>query len=397
MLQKSFHSDNVIPLSSYRQCQPKTYGRCKVGNIYSDQKCRVCNGILKHDWNQNKVCCPDHPNQTATRFKVIFKDVTKRFKNYEEARAFLRGLRFSVDQDKFDSREFKRDNPLGFKNLSAQWLEIKKGEVKDKSYKAICNGIDHAVEYFQDKNVKELKKKDFQLFVNSLQLSAKSKHNYLSTVKQFFRWLFDNEEIEKLPKFPVINFQLSWRKTVTKDTQQKILDEVKRIVRNPRTYLGIKFLCTYVNCRPDEIRNILEGNIDLDQNCILLTDCKDRPKYLFLTNDDAKLLKTFPKALPHLFFFRDNKTGRQLGYRHFYNWWRRACKNLKIDGVDLYGGTRHSSVRALAATRTPEEIRLASMHHTNKAFERYFRVGSDFLREIYGETTAKGRLDKTGN
>ena len=396
MLQKYFQRDNVIPLSQYRQCQPQTYGRCKVGNIYSDQKCKVCNGILKHDWNENRVYCPIHPDQIATRFKVIFKDVTKRFKNYDEARAFLRGLRFQVDQDKFDSREFKKDNPLGFKKLSAQWLEIKKGEVKEKSYKAICNGIDHAVKYFQDRNVKDLKKKDFQLFINSLQVSAKSKHNYLATVKQFFKWLFDNEEIDKLPKFPVINFQLSWRKTVTKETQQKILDEIYRICPNRKSWLGIKFLMTYVNCRPNEIRNMLEGDIDLDQGMILLKDTKDRPKYIFLTDEDRQLLKEYPIGLPHLLFFR-NRDGSPFGRNHFYKKWRQACKNLGIEGVDLYAGTRHSSVRALAATRTPEEIRLASMHHTNKAFERYFRVGSDFLREIYGETTGKSRLDKTGN
>jgi len=37
-------------------------------------------------------------------------------------------------------------------------------------------------------------------------------------------------------------------------------------------------------------------------------------------------------------------------------------KNLEIEGIVLYGGTRHS---------------------TNKAFERYFQVDGDYLRDIY--------------
>jgi uncharacterized protein Yka (UPF0111/DUF47 family) len=57
-----------------------------------------------------------------------------------------------------------------------------------------------------------------------------------------------------------------------------------------------------------------------------------------------------------------------------------------IEGVDLYGGTRHSSAIALRKYRTPEEIRRATMHSTNKAFERYFRIESDDLRDIYKDT-----------
>jgi hypothetical protein len=37
----------------------------------------------------------------------------------------------------------------------------------------------------------------------------------------------------------------------------------------------------------------------------------------------------------------------------------------------------------LTLNRTPEEIRLGSMHSTNKAFERYFQVEPDDLRNIY--------------
>jgi hypothetical protein len=102
--------------------------------------------------------------------------------------------------------------------------------------------------------------------------------------------------------------------------------------------------------------------------------------------EDVKLLKSFPTALnPELYFFR-HSNGERFGEKYFYKWWKRACKNLKIIDVDLYGGTRHSTVRALRKHRTPEEIKLASMHSTNKAFERYFTVSGDDLRDIYADT-----------
>jgi len=101
------------------------------------------------------------------------------------------------------------------------------------------------------------------------------------------------------------------------------------------------------------------------------------------------LLSLFPKNLPHLYFFRHSsglsgvKAGQRFGDKYFYKWWKRACKSLGIEGVDLYGGTRHSSVIALRQFATPEQIKRATMHSTNKAFERYFRIESDEVREVY--------------
>jgi hypothetical protein len=63
----------------------------------------------------------------------------------------------------------------------------------------------------------------------------------------------------------------------------------------------------------------------------------------------------------------------------------KACTNLVIEGVDLYGGTRHSSVRALiTAEYTPEQVKQAAMSETNAAFARYMGKAIDQdLRAIY--------------
>ncbi|MGV8081999.1 MAG: hypothetical protein AB2L22_18325 [Syntrophales bacterium] len=62
------------------------------------------------------------------------------------------------------------------------------------------------------------------------------------------------------------------------------------------------------------------------------------------------------------------------------------CTSLGIKGVDLYGGTRHSPAKALRHFCSPEEIKRATMHSTNNAFERYFNIESEDLRIIYGKT-----------
>ena len=61
----------------------------------------------------------------------------------------------------------------------------------------------------------------------------------------------------------------------------------------------------------------------------------------------------------------------------------KACANLGVEGVDLYGGTRHSSATALSSRFSPEQIKSATMHATNVAFERYFQTGPDDLKALY--------------
>ncbi len=105
--------------------------------------------------------------------------------------------------------------------------------------------------------------------------------------------------------------------------------------------------------------------------------------------EDVEILKPFPKGLSELYFFwnptgvRNCTPGQQFGQRYLYKWWKKACKNLGIDGVDLYGGTKHSSAMALREFATPEQIKRAMMTSTNKAFERYFRIESDEVRNVY--------------
>jgi len=66
---------------------------------------------------------------------------------------------------------------------------------------------------------------------------------------------------------------------------------------------------------------------------------------------------------------------------------------LGIEGVDLYGGTRHSTARALRKHFSPEEIKRATMHSTNKAFERYFMIEADDMRDIYKTATPHTETD----
>jgi hypothetical protein len=204
---------------------------------------------------------------------------------------------------------------------------------------------------------------------------------------QFFKWVCRREKTVEFPEFPEIEFELGWRNTVTIEVQQAIIEEVKRISFDiePKIWLGIKLLATYIKIRPGEMRDVRERDINLESGFIHIPHPKEgsnkRGKFAYLDPEDIDLIKSFPRSLDQdLYFFRHmtNRSGVQMGAqfgpKYFKKWWDKACKNLGVKCVDLYGGTKHSTATALGDFLTPEQIKRGGTGSaTNKAFERYFQ------------------------
>ena len=96
---------------------------------------------------------------------------------------------------------------------------------------------------------------------------------------------------------------------------------------------------------------------------------------------ESTALVRLPRFQKIFYFFGHGRTKgvhararQRFGRTYLYRWWKSACANLGIEGIDLYGGTHHSTVRVLRKMRTPEEIKRGSMHSTNKGFIGIFRL-----------------------
>jgi len=143
---------------------------------------------------------------------------------------------------------------------------------------------------------------------------------------------------------------------------------------------------------------VMEQDIDLENKYIYIHHSKTvETKPVPILDEDIELVKQAGLSFPRSHFFRHAegksgvKLGRTYGEKYFYKWWKKACDNLGVKDVDLYGGTRHSSVVALREHFSPEQIKQGTMHQTNKAFERYFRIGANDVREIYSRSSLGGK------
>ncbi len=236
-----------------------------------------------------------------------------------------------------------------------------------------------------------------------LGVSAKTRANCRGTLAQFFKWSCKRENF-KMPDMPDVQFELGWRNTIDMHTQTAIIEHIKKICPDFKVYLGIRWLATYVAIRPNEMRNLKERHINVNGFFVIPSPKEKKPKLVPMLQEDIDLIESMPRGLPDLYFFRHQKgngaakPGQQYGKDNFYRWWKRACKELGIEGMDLYGGTRHSSASELGKHFRAEQIRdHMTMHSTNRAFERYMQTEAATSVEGYQKLRSLRDQPEKGN
>lgn len=374
-----------------------TMGGCMKGSIYTRQKCFLCqnsgkNGILKYKEGRGILQCPEHPEMIWTgACEVRFgREHTKRFKSVNAAERHLNHVRVQTDRGEFDQREWAKEQPLSFLTLREKFIEFKKTQaITPKQIRHIESVLNKAGEIWDILQIKDIKEPEIDdFFINIKDLSSKTRSNYKTALHDFWAWVIRRERRNakiEMPVFPDIHYKLGWRNIVSMEDQAKILNEIWNISKseNPRIWLAIKLLSLFPKVRPGEMRDVKEGHINLTDGWIFFPDPKegDKGKFIHLAQEDCQMIKDIknmvPPALPDTFFFRHlkskkgTKAGKQFGPKYFKVWWDKACRNLGIEGVDLYGGTKHSTVTALGQVMTPEQIQRGATGHASDAFKRY--------------------------
>ena len=173
------------------------------------------------------------------------------------------------------------------------------------------------------------------------------------------------------------------------------MEEIKRLTYdlNPRIYLACLWLTTYSHIREIELLNIKERDIDLRAGRIEIYRTKEKKRKLItLIDEDIDYLKNQPTAFPELFFFRylkkipglpHSQVGKQFGMALLKKWWGRSCKNLGIEGVSLYPGTRHSTLTDVAEKYGYQTAKDLSGHTTSKSLDRYLVLPREGKKDLY--------------
>lgn len=359
------------------------YSVCMKGNIYTDQKCPLCSGTMNNVERKNNCVCSKCKTDASGGYYVKFgRSIKRRFKTYPEASRFLTGLRFRVDEGSLDLRDYGKGNVLALGKQAEKWLDIKSKEVGSETLRKYKRFMKYACKALgKDINVKNIRYGDLQdfLILDDHFESDKYRYDARSCLNHFFDWLVKREKINK-PEFPDLTFELGWRNIVPLEVQNEIIREVYRIAPQEKVSFGIELLATYPNLRPDDLRRIEEKDYHAGVIRFLRpTKKSNQGKLVHLLTEHVvtweRLKAQYPGKENMPFFRHHNQSGVTsdtiYGKDLLYNWWKKACDNLGIKNIDLYGGTRHSTTTAIAEMTDTVTAKAASEHQTNKAFNRY--------------------------
>lgn len=381
--------------------QPRTWEVCMKGNIITREKCCICNATLKHDDRRHGLFCPKHPQISAVKIFIVRfgGNVQKQFNSYEKAAQFLNGVRFKTSEGTFDPKDYQSDKPYSFTTLSNKYLNRKQNL---KSFKEARRHIKVAQDYFQDTNVKEITGADIEDYLYSIEgISEKTRANYMSRISDFWKWILKRRVINlvQMPIFPGIEYELGYRTITDIDTQEEIIKKVFDMTYdlNPKIWLGIDLLATYVNLRPGDLLKLQEADVDIIHGELTFhypTKRKNKLKKTRLLDHHIEIIteiKNQYPGLPNVKFFRHHggvqsvKPNQPFGPKYFKKRWDEACRELGITGLDLYGGTRHTTTTEIARRAGTINARKASAHETNKAFDRYCQFQEDTAFDMAGK------------
>lgn len=366
------------------------------GGIYTREICLTCGERLK-DNHRNACECPNHPEVRARRLFVKFPGgLNRKFTSYDQASKWLNHLRHEKDTRKelFSPEDYKAARPNSFNALKDKYLERKKNL---ETYKKIQSMIERASEKLGHKNLREITGADIEDYLYSIPgITEKTRANHCSQLHDFWTWALRRGNIITLaefPAFPEIDYELGYRKITDWATQEAILDKLNDISYhiNPKIWLGVAILSTHTRLRPEDLRRCRENSL---RNGILFCPKPSKEKGKFkmirLHPDHVKawekLARLFP-ATPEAYFFRHTKglpgcsENERFGNKLLNVWFKKAAALLNVNGVTLYGGTKHTTATETARLLGKDTAKKAS-GLSNKAAERYIMVEDDGILDI---------------
>jgi integrase len=371
-----------------------------VGGVYSDDKCPLCNGNFKDD-HKSALRCDTHPQHTAGTFKVKFRGTTARFSSYTDAKLFLDSKRLDIARGNWR----KKEKTLGeIVDSFIDWKQdlAKVGQVGFSTVATYRSRLNRVLAFMgTEMRVSEVEYKHIHDFLYKSSYRPKTIHDSYVLFKEMVRFAHSMGYWPSPPSLTDyrvdVEKTMTLRNTITKEEQGRVLDAVYHCEwwSQPRLYIGIKFLCTYINVRPGELLGCNEEDLDRKEGILVIRKHKtgNFPKYVRLLQEDVNLFNTLPTGVPGMPLFRHDRpvqrvrVGDRFGTAAFSRAWKRGCKVAGVEDVDLYGGTRHSSAISLYRDSglSPEQVRKATGHRSSSSFERYFNMDLDDIKELHRE------------
>lgn len=219
-------------------------------------------------------------------------------------------------------------------------------------------------------------------------LAPKTRRNIVGALAAFLNWLYDLEEISRVPKLPSVSVPTHSPRIIAPATQDAILAEIPEDRRGPFLALVAHAL------RPGEVRALNVGDYAWRDRQLTLSHAmkgltsaaerrgtKTRDVMRFPVADELAAwleahVELEERVLGDRPLFLNPGTGQRWSYWALRDEWRSAGARVGVPDVRLYEGTKHSTLTALRSAGVPlDVVQRAARHKDRRTTERYAQLG----------------------
>jgi site-specific recombinase XerD len=267
---------------------------------------------------------------------------------------------------------------LSTKWLAAKWESVAAKRIEARSYRVIEGVVKNHWGYWKDTPADGLTRgmlDDYASHLGSKGLKPATVQYVLATMRSFYGWLYDREEIQRIPSFPTITVPEYSPTIITRDQQSLILAQI------PEAQRGIFIALCDCGLRPGEARALWRSHLRADGWLMVRQAAKDRghtapigPTKTRRNRDIPPLterihewLAANPPTGMLLFTCPHDTEGRGWMWCHkeLGRVWRKACAAADIDDATPYEATKHSTGTALRERGNSLESLMGFYGHTS--------------------------------
>jgi site-specific recombinase XerD len=121
---------------------------------------------------------------------------------------------YSFKPEKYKDKKGGINKKYRFSHVYEKWLkqrelDLARNDIAPAYYPKLKQYGKEFVKFFADRDIRAINTADIKKFRNSLSsnLASKTQKNKLDALHKFFQDLFDDEVLDKIPKFPKIRVQ----------------------------------------------------------------------------------------------------------------------------------------------------------------------------------------------
>jgi integrase len=281
--------------------------------------------------------------------------------------------------------------------LAAKWLEaqnerVRGGEMTARSYRVMAGIVKNRFPYFKDVPAEGVTKGQFDDWKTAMLnegLAPSTVEYAISTMRNFYGWLFDREEVARIPRFPMVRVPEHTPKLLTRVQQDLVLAAIDEKHR------GIFIALCDCGLRPGEARALWRSHIRADGWVMVRQAAKERGHEAPLGTTKTKLNREVPAYTdrlhewlakfpprgmllfpsPHDLDAEGQSRGWMWSHTEMHTVWTNACIAAGVPSVGLYEGTKHSFATHLREIGTNlETIQLYLGHSTVQHTQRYAKA-----------------------